>query len=88
MTRPCGCPGAPGAKHLPTEQRAALGLPPCPERGRTSGPSGKHVTPRGVAPTATLDACVKLGETLGVHWHDAPAEAVRRLTLAMKGNDI
>jgi hypothetical protein len=69
--RLCGCPGIPGAKHLP----------PCSQRGRTSGPSGKHVTPRGTAPEATLDACVELGEALGVHWHDAPAEALRLLTL-------
>lgn len=68
MTRPCGCPGAPGARHLG----------PCLLRGRTSGPSGKNVTPRSSAPSSTLDACVELGEALGVHWHDAPAEALRR----------
>ena len=69
MTRPCGCPGAARRPHLKA----------CPRRGRTSGPSGKHTTPRGKAPEHTLDACVELGEALGVHWHDAPKAALERL---------
>lgn len=52
---------------------------PCPLAGRRSGPSGKHTTPRAAIPAATADACVELGAALGVHWHDAPREALRRL---------
>jgi hypothetical protein len=40
-TRPCGCPGEPGADHLDDDARAGLGLAPCPRRGARSGPSGK-----------------------------------------------
>lgn len=77
--RACGCAGLPGARHEDDVARSARGLPPCPERGRKSGPSGKHTTKRASVPDQTADDCVELGTALGVHWHDAPREALRRL---------
>jgi hypothetical protein len=64
MTRPCGCSGAPGARHLD----------PCPQRSRTSGPSGPSLPTEKRGPTSVGNKQIRLPEVLRV----AIVEAERR----------
>lgn len=76
MTRPCGCPGLPRSRHLSASERAALGLGPCHERGRKSGPSGPSLPTSKRGPTSSGNKQIRLPEVLRVAIVSAEARGV------------